>query len=197
MYVLSRGDFGVGLVFAIGALVFWGSWSGTMGLTSKQMRFEHYYFDFAASILVTGVVGSFIGGSIPGEMSDTPFLTELWSYKEDCYFFSLLGGIIWNMACTLLGKGISMMGQAIGFPLCTGTGLISGSLIAYIIAPGHTKVQFLVLGNFLALCGICTAGYVAHLKEQETVTSAVDVEIESNESMSLQSESRESMDEFK
>merc|ERR1712232_98401 len=84
----------------------------------------------------------------------------------------MVGGAVWNAACTLLGKGISMMGQAIDFPLCTGTGLIPGSIIAYLMNPGNTKVGMLSLGNFFALCGICTAGLVARMKQEEVKAGA-------------------------
>lgn len=74
---------------------------------------------------------------------------------------------MWNMANVLLCKGIGLMGQAVGFPLCVGLGLISGSVTNYVITPSSTKPGMLALGDGIALAGICMVGFLAYRKDEE------------------------------
>lgn len=158
---------GAGLLFALGALLCWGSWSTALVLTGERMAFELFYLDFAISFLLTGIVGGFIVGSIPSDNDTTRYIDELFGHGFDKYLFSMLGGLMWNMANILLCKGIGLMGQALGFPMCVGLGLISGSVTNYIIAPGDTKAGILAAGDVLALLGICAVGFLANRKDAE------------------------------
>lgn len=72
------------------------------------------------------------------------------------------------MANILLCKGIGMMGNAVGFPLCVGLGMVTGAVVAY-VSEQKSDPFFLVPGIFVALCGIFTVGFLSHRREQETV----------------------------
>lgn len=157
-----------GLVFALIALACWGSWSTTLVLvSSKQVAFECFYFNFAISFLLTGIIVGFIIGYIPGEAGESDYTHDLFSYDGGCYFYSMLGGLMWNMANILLCKGIGLMGQALGFPMCVGLGLISGSLTNFVIDGAKTKKGPLFSGDFMALLGICAVGFLSKRKEDE------------------------------
>jgi glucose uptake protein len=171
-------SFPVGLIFALIALACWGSWSTTLVIASKTMAWECFYFDFAFSFLVTGIVVGFIIGCTPGNggsQSDpfSAYTQELFQYSAGCYGYSMLGGLMWNMANVLLCKGIGLMGQALGFPMCVGLGLISGSLTNYIIDGDGTNLSLLLVGDFLALLGICAVGFLAKRKEDELAARSV------------------------
>jgi glucose uptake protein len=139
------------------------------------MAWECFYFDFAISFLLTGVTVGFIIGSIPGadDAGRPAYTQQLFQYGIGCYEYSMLGGLMWNMANVLLCKGIGLMGQALGFPMCVGLGLISGSLTNYIIDANGTKLSLLLLGNGFALKGICAVGFLAKRKEDELSARAV------------------------
>jgi glucose uptake protein len=132
------------------------------------MAWECFYFDFAIAFLTTGIIVGLIIGSIPGDASGhhDPYTTELFSYGAGCYGYSMLGGLMWNMANVLLCKGIGLMGQALGFPMCVGLGLISGSITNYIIDGAGTKLGLLLAGDFLALLGLCAVGFLASSKDE-------------------------------
>eukprot|EP00435_Cladocopium_sp_Y103_P050432 s272_g15.t1 len=167
-------SYSLGVVMALCALVCWGSWSVTLVLaTSKAaMPFQLYYTNFTLSFLVTGFVVGLLGGSLGsgGEMYDfhTAFLEEITGtgHSGECYVWGMLGGVVWNLANILLCKGISMMGNAIGFPLCVGLGMVTGAIVAYVQDP-KSNLTFLVPGVIVALMGICTVGFLSYRKDKE------------------------------
>merc|ERR1719159_1955532 len=105
------------------------------------------------SFFVTAIIVGIILGCIPGEMQNEKFrgdsyFQELFGHEAGTYCYSILGGILWDMANILLCKGIGLMGQALGFPLCVGLGMISGSLTNYVISANGTKLSLLLVGDF-------------------------------------------------
>jgi len=164
MYVTHKGD-PIGVVFALLCLACWGSWSTTLVLAGDTMKFELYYFDFAISFLLTGIVVGLIIGALPGD--DVNYINQLFSHGGSCYVWSASAGVMWNMANVLLCKGIGLMGQAIGFPLCVGLGLISGTVVNYVLTPAGTNMGLLIAGCSLALVGVLTVGRLASVKDAE------------------------------
>lgn len=75
------------------------------------------------------------------------------------------------MANVLLCKGIALMGQAIGFPLCVGLGMISGTVVNYVLTPAGTNIGLLIAGCSLALVGVCAVGRLASMKDAEMAQS--------------------------
>jgi len=94
------------------------------------------------------------------------YVNELFGHSFSCYPLSMLGGILWNLANILVCKGITMMGQALGFPMCVGLGLGSGAITAYVISPVG-DLWYLIPGICLALVAICLTGYISYIKEHE------------------------------
>ncbi|CAE7535081.1 unnamed protein product [Symbiodinium natans] len=134
------------------------------------MAFQLYYLEFSVAFLTTGFIFGFLGDSVPGgeEYGFTDsYLEEISGGRElTCYFWAILGGVIWNVANIILCKGISLLGNAIGFPLCVGLGMVTGVLSAYIQEP-KSDLAFLVPGVVLALLGASTLGFVTYRKESE------------------------------
>lgn len=142
---------------------------------NNNMAWECFYCNWAIAFLVTGIVLGLIVGSVPGDVTETQaYTSQLFSYGGICYGYSMLGGILMNMANVLLCKGVGLLGQALGFPMSTGIGLISGSIVAYIIEPEGTELSFLVVGNLIALLGIFSIGLLAKRKEDELPQGFID-----------------------
>jgi len=164
-------SYSLGLAMAFGALCCWGSWSVTLGLTKDEMAFPVYYFNFNIAFLLTGVLVGFIGGSV-GSGGEKYGFTEAYfeevatGHEWQCDLWGISGGVVWNLANILLCKGINMMGNATGFPLCVGLGMVTGAVVGYVQDP-KSNVAFLIPGVLVALCAICTVGFISYRKEKE------------------------------
>ncbi|CAJ1340385.1 unnamed protein product [Effrenium voratum] len=150
-------------------LLAWGF--GALNLPLPVAHARLYYVDFTLSFLATGFTVGLLGGSLGsgGEYYGfhTGFIDEISgaNHSADCYLWSMLGGIVWNMANILLCKGIDMMGNAIGFPLCVGLGMVTGAVVAYVQDP-KSSLALLVPGVVVALAGISTVGLLSYRKDQ-------------------------------
>jgi len=176
MFVPVPENNALGLAMALGALCCWGSWSVTLVLASEGMAFQQYYLNFTISFLLTGFVVGYLGGSLGsgGEAYgfSTPYLEEiLTGHEYQCDLWAISGGVTWNIANILLCKGIGMMGNATGFPLCVGLGMVTGAIVGY-AQERTSNLAFLVPGVLVALCGIFTVGFLSYRKEQELAAPA-------------------------
>lgn len=77
-----------------------------------------------------------------------------------------------------------MMGNAVGFPLCVGLGMVTGAVVAY-VSEQKSDPLFLVLGICIALCGIFTVGFLSHQKDKEISRTTSDLETTSLASQSV------------
>jgi len=173
-------SYNLGLAMAFGALCCWGSWSVTLGLTKDKMAFQIYYLNFNIAFLLIGVLVGWIGGSVGsgGEKYGftEPYFEEVATGHEwQCDLWGISGGVVWNLANILLCKGISMMGNATGFPLCVGLGMVTGAIVGYVQDP-KSNLAFLAPGVFVALCAICTVGLISYRKEKELAAKPDDSE---------------------
>src|SRR5438874_13495814 len=62
--------YSVALLLTILSMICWGSWANTFKLTGKW-RFELFYFDYAAGVLIAAVIAAFTFGSLGNELSFT------------------------------------------------------------------------------------------------------------------------------
>lgn len=136
--------FAVALLMTILSTVCWGSFANTYKLT-RNYRFELYYWDYAAGIVLTALLLAFTLGSLHG--GDTAFLANLQTAANANLFYAALGGFIFNVANVLLIAGIEIVGLAIAFPIAIGIALVEGVVLSYALQP---KGNALLLGSGVA-----------------------------------------------
>ncbi len=136
--------FAVALLMTILSTVCWGSFANTYKLT-KNYRFELYYWDYAAGIVLIALLLAFTMGSLHG--GDTAFLANLHTAANSNLLYAALGGFIFNIANVLLIAGIEIVGLAIAFPIAIGIALVEGVVLSYALQP---KGNALLLGSGVA-----------------------------------------------
>jgi glucose uptake protein len=115
------------------AMICWGSWQNTQNLIGKTWRFEHYYWDFSAGILLFALFMAFTFGSIGNE--GRSFIPDLKQADPQNLLSAAVGGVIWNTGTLLLVAAISVAGMSVAFPIGGGIGWTLGILINYIGKP--------------------------------------------------------------
>src|ERR1700694_2576222 len=151
------------LLLIILSMLCWGSWANTFKLTGKW-RFELFYFDYAAGVLIAAVVAAFTFGSMGNELS---FTDNLLVTGKTQIAWGLGAGIIFNLANMLLVAAISVAGLAVAFPVGIGLALVVGVVWSYFLNPqGNPRL----LGAGVAivvLAIICDAmAYALHAKSK-------------------------------
>jgi glucose uptake protein len=123
------------------AMVCWGSWQNTQNLIGKEWRFELFYWDYSAGILLFAIVMAFTFGSFGNQ--GRSFLPDLAQADTKNLLSSALGGFIWNIGTLLLVASISVAGMSVAFPIGGGIGWTLGILINYIGKPeGNPALLF-------------------------------------------------------
>lgn len=84
----------------------------------------------------------------------------------------LLFGFFWGVGAILFGKGMDLLGMALGYPIIMGINASVGSLIpAMIYTPEvfrNTDGLFLILGSILIVIGIIFCGKASEMKHDKT-----------------------------
>ena len=148
-------NYGLAVFLCAVAMICWGSWQNTQNLIGKTWRFEHYYWDFSAGILVFAVLMAFTFGSIGSE--GRSFLTDINQAAPENLLSAAVGGIIWNVGTLLLVAAISIAGMSVAFPIGGGIGWTLGILINYIGKPEGNPLflfsgtAFIVLAILLSM----------------------------------------------
>ncbi len=133
------------------AMVCWGSWQNTQNLIGKTWRFELYYWDFSAGILVFALLMAFTFGSMGNQ--GRSFLADLRQADPGNLLSAALGGVIWNIGTLLLVAAISIAGMSVAFPIGGGIGWTLGILINYIGKPEGSPL-FLFSGTAFIVVAI-------------------------------------------
>ncbi|MBN1995983.1 multidrug DMT transporter permease [candidate division KSB1 bacterium] len=107
----------------------WGSWANTQKLSSKEWRFQLFYWDYAIGVLLLALVLATTMGSL-GSLG-RGFLTDLGQATITALGTAFLGGIIFNLANILLVAAIDIAGMAVAFPVGIGIALVQGVLLNY------------------------------------------------------------------
>ncbi|MGI8741702.1 MAG: AcrB/AcrD/AcrF family protein [Bryobacteraceae bacterium] len=119
------------LLLTILSMICWGSWANTFKLSGKW-RFELFYFDFAAGVLIAAVIAAFTFGSLGGELS---FTDNLLIAGKTQMAWGFGAGVIFNLANMLLVAAISIAGMAVAFPVGIGLALVVGVVWNYFLNP--------------------------------------------------------------
>ena len=128
------------LLLMLGSMTCWGSWANTYKWT-RGWRFELFYWDYAAGVLLASLLHALTLGSMGA--TGSPFLADLAGADFTHLAFGFLGGVIFNLANILLVAAIAIAGLAVAFPIGIGLALVIGTLLNYFVtAKGDPLLLF-------------------------------------------------------
>ncbi|MDR3651831.1 MAG: hypothetical protein P4L34_02525 [Paludibacter sp.] len=149
------------VIFLLFSMVYWGSWSNTQKMTQKNRRFELFYFDFVAGLLITAVLAAFTFGSFRSDGRN--FLTDVAQQADTTrILYAIAGGIVWNLGTLLLVAAMAIAGMAVRFPIGGGLAWILGILVNFIItgAQGNNEyILFFGVALIVAAIYFCMLAY--------------------------------------
>ena len=153
------------LLLTILSMVCWGSWANTFKLAGKW-RFEVFYYDYAAGVLLTAVVAAYTFGSLG---LDVPFADNMAFAGKRNMAYAVAAGTIFNLANMLLVAAISVAGLAVAFPVGIGLALVVGVVWNYFLNP-QGNATLIASGVSLVVAAIIADAfaYTAHAKSQAT-----------------------------
>ena len=153
------------LILMVLSMLCWGSWANTFKLAGKW-RFELFYYDFAAGVLIAAVVAAYTFGSLGNDLT---FSDNLLVTGRRNMAFGVAGGAVFNLANMLLVAAISVAGLAVAFPVGIGLALVIGVIWNYILNPQGNKG--LLAGGVLLVVGaivVDAMAYAAHARLRQT-----------------------------
>jgi glucose uptake protein len=137
----------VAVILCVLTMICWGSWANTQKLAARSWRFELYYWDFVAGLLLTSLFAALTLGSM-GHSGRT-FFADLAQANLSSIGWALLGGTVWNLGNLLLVAAIAVAGMAIGFPIGGGIAWVLGIAINFVLViveggtnPGNSAILF-------------------------------------------------------
>lgn len=145
---------GMALLMMITSAVCWGSWANTYKGV-KNYRFELFYWDYALGIFIVSVILAFTLGS--AGHNSASFLNNVRSADPGNIGYTLLAGVVFNLANLLLVAAIDMAGLAVAFPVSIGIALVVGVVLSYALQP-KGSAAFLALGVVCALIAVILDG---------------------------------------
>jgi len=133
-----------------------------------RISFELFYLNFSLGHVLTAWLAALTFGMLRGSGAggDRSSMDDFGNVGFDKFVFAFLAGVVFNVANLALCKGISMLGLALAFPLCVGTGMVLGTVLTYVIQPSG-NATLLFFGVALAFCAVCAAALMHRLKEQQ------------------------------
>jgi glucose uptake protein len=172
MFVVHSYSLAVLLCFI--TMLCWGSWANTRKLTSKEWRFELFYWDYSIGVLLLTVALGLTLGTYGDE--GRTFSADLAQASGQSIRSALLGGVVFNIANILLVAAIEIAGMAVAFPVGIGLALVIGVITNFVaapvgnvglLAPGVLLVAFAIILDAIAYrrvpggaTGVSTKGLV-------------------------------------
>jgi glucose uptake protein len=148
------------LFLMILSMICWGSWANTYKLAGKW-RFELYYFDFAAGLLIAAIILAYTAGSLGYD--GFTFRDDLLHAGKRQWLLGFGGGVVFNLANMLLLGAISVAGMTVAFPVGIGLALVIGVLLNFILRPAG-NATLLFGGCVLVLIAIVADAYAYSLR---------------------------------
>lgn len=135
-------DYSIAVVFCIVTMLCWGSWANTQKLVQNEWRFELFYWDYVAGMLLFSLVAAFTLGSFGEHGRD--FVTDLSQADGANIRSAFIGGIVFNLANILLTAAIASAGMSVAFPIGIGIALVMGVVLNYfLVNKGDPAMLFL------------------------------------------------------
>jgi glucose uptake protein len=126
-------NYGLAVFLCFVAMICWGSWQNTRNLIGKEWRFELFYWDYTAGIILFALIMAFTFGSFGNQ--GRSFISDVAQADARNLLSAALGGFIWNIGTLLLVASISIAGMSVAFPIGGGLGWVLGILINYMGKP--------------------------------------------------------------
>lgn len=124
-------SYALAVVLCVLTMTCWGSWANTQKLAARTWRFELYYWDFIAGLLLWSLIAALTLGSWGA--TGRPFLDDLRQADASSMLYAMLGGTVWNLGNLLLVAAIAVAGMAVGFPIGGGIAWVLGILVNYLL----------------------------------------------------------------
>lgn len=144
-------SYALAVAMCVVTMLCWGSWANTQKLTSKEWRFELFYWDYALGVMLFSLILAFTLGSMG--TAGRSFLADLSQAENACLLSAFVGGVVFNLSNILLVAAIDIAGMAVAFPIGVGLALVLGVVSNYMATPvGNPVLLFLgVAGVVLAI----------------------------------------------
>jgi glucose uptake protein len=145
------------LLLTILSLFCWGSWANSYKLAGKW-RYELYYFDFAAGVVVAAFLYALTVGNLGYDSFS--FMDDLMHAGKRQWLYGFMGGVIFNLGNMILMSAISVAGMAVAFPVGIGVATILGISLAY--AAQSTGNPALLFAGCVLIAGAVVAAALAY-----------------------------------
>ncbi len=144
----------IALFMMITSAICWGSWANTYKGV-KNYRFELFYWDYAVGIFLVSLILALTMGSTGHDASS--FLNNVRSADTSNIGYTMIAGVIFNLANLLLVAAIDMAGLAVAFPVAIGIALVVGVISSYVQQP-KGNAALLGAGVLCALIAVVLDG---------------------------------------
>jgi glucose uptake protein len=124
-------NYALAVLLCVLTMTCWGSWANTQKLAARTWRFELFYWDFVAGLLLFSTLAALTLGSAGG--LGRPFLEDLAQADGASILSAFLGGTVWNLGNLLLVAAIAVAGLAIGFPIGGGIAWVLGIVVNFLL----------------------------------------------------------------
>jgi glucose uptake protein len=133
-------NYSLAIMLCVITMFCWGSWANTTKLTTKEWRFELFYWDYGFGILLATLLLAFTLGSTGIE--GRSFIDDISQANSDSVTSAFIGGVIFNAANILLVVAIAIAGMSVAFPVAIGIALVLGVLVNYDSSQGDPTLIF-------------------------------------------------------
>jgi glucose uptake protein len=154
----------IAVVLCTLTMICWGSWANTQKLAARTWRFELFYWDFIAGLLLTSTLAAFTLGMFGS--TGRPFLADLAQSDLSSIGWALLGGVVWNLGNLLLTAAIAVAGMAVGFPIGGGLAWVLGIVLSFALVvmqgktnPGNSYLLFTGVAVIVVAICLCMKAY--------------------------------------
>ena len=135
-------SYGLAVLMCIVTMLCWGSWANTQKLTSKDWKFQLFYWDYAIGVFLLSLILAFTMGS--AGKAGMGFMENVSQATAKTIMLALLGGIIFNLSNILLVGAIDIAGLAVAFPVGVGIALVMGVINNYVADPVGNAVMLFI-----------------------------------------------------
>ena len=129
---------------------------------TRKWEWSHKWFAFSllGMLIINWIIAFFLFDNLIGIVSRIPFSLLL---------VVMLFGLGWGIGAILLGKGMDLLGMALGFPIIMGINATAGTIIpALIFSPAifvHSKGMLIISGALFTIIGIIVCAKASSQKE--------------------------------
>jgi glucose uptake protein len=156
-----------GLLLMIFALLCAGFWTSTFK-AAKSFRYELYYLDFSAGVLLFAIVAAYTLGSL--RSSELTFSDNLLIANYHQMAYAVAAGMVFNLANVVMLAAISVGGIALCVPLTFGMALLILSIWNFVADMRINAV--LLFGGVLLILAAGAVIVVAYFRYRQALAEA-------------------------